>query len=344
MKKIGILGCGAWATTIARCFASNGHSVYILCHKDTYVTDINQSHENKIKLPGIKLSPTIVAIKEPDIFEECDCIVLACPSQHLDWITTIKPCIKKKTPLLNIIKGVVDTYLDDSRLEDNRNVKIINHNWLISSYIKYHFPDSSYAVLSGPNLASEISKDLPAASVIASSDLNLANQLQSYLSSSYFRVYTSSDVLGVELGGILKNMMAIAAGISDTLNLGQNAKSALIARGLQEMIRFGNAFGAQMDTFYGLSGLGDLVATCGSDLSRNYRCGVGLAQGMSLDDLLQTNQLTAEGARTTKLIHHLAQSMSIEMPVTAQVYAVLYEGKPCEAALNDLMLRRLTSE
>lgn len=206
------------------------------------------------------------------------------------------------------------------------------------------FPAYSVVVLCGPNLSKEIQHQLPAATVVASTDVEAAEAVQAVLSSSRFRVYTNSDPLGVELGGTLKNVIAIAAGVSDGLQLGTNAKAALVTRGLTEIIRIGNTWGAKTETFYGLSGLGDLLATCNSPLSRNYQVGYQLAQGKTLAETLTQLEGTAEGVNTTQVVIQRANQQKISVPITAQVYRLLQEEiTPCEA-LEALMLRDIKPE
>jgi glycerol-3-phosphate dehydrogenase (NAD(P)+) len=206
------------------------------------------------------------------------------------------------------------------------------------------FPNHAIAILSGPNLSKEIQQGLPAASAIASSNLAAAEQVQMAFSSARFRAYTNPDALGVELGGTLKNVIAIAVGACDGLNLGVNAKSALVTRGLAEMIRIGTYWGAKAETFYGLSGLGDLLATCSSPLSRNYQVGYGLAQGKSLAEVLDQLEGTAEGVNTTEVLVKLAEQQDIEMPISSQVYRLLRGEVTPQTAVEVLMQRNSKPE
>ncbi|MBC8123574.1 MAG: NAD(P)H-dependent glycerol-3-phosphate dehydrogenase, partial [Gemmatimonadaceae bacterium] len=206
------------------------------------------------------------------------------------------------------------------------------------------FPEHPLAVLSGPNLATEVRLGLPTATVVASCQLEAAQAIQRCFACERFRVYTSTDWLGVELGGVLKNVMAIAAGVSDALGLGNNAKAALITRGLAEMIRVGTHWGAQAETFFGLSGIGDLLATCNSSLSRNYQVGSGLGSGRSLSSILDTLEGTAEGVRTAFILAEYAHKSGLEVPITDQICAVLRAERSPLAALMALMNRRLREE
>jgi len=206
------------------------------------------------------------------------------------------------------------------------------------------FPDHAVVVLSGPNLSKEIEQSLPAASVVASCEATAAEQVQLVFSSARFRVYTNSDPVGVELGGTLKNVMAIAAGVCDGLHLGTNAKAALVTRGLTEMVRIGNYWGAKTETFYGLSGLGDLLATCNSSLSRNYQVGYQLAGGKSLTEILAHLPGTAEGVNTCQVLVQLARQKNIVIPITEQVYRLLQGEVTPRQALDELMLRNIKQE
>jgi len=216
--------------------------------------------------------------------------------------------------------------------------------WTPSQIWQAAFPEKPVVVLSGPNLSKEIQQQLPAATVVASSDARAAEVVQALFASSRFRVYTNFDPIGVELGGTLKNVVAIAAGVCDGLQLGTNAKAALVTRGLTEMVRIGNSWGAQTETFYGLSGLGDLLATCNSPLSRNYQVGYQLAQGKTLDEILSHLEGTAEGVNTTQVLFQLAAQQNITVPITTEVYRLLQGEITPRQALEALMLRDIKPE
>ena len=331
-KKIGIIGTGAWATAIAQLAAHNGHNVMIFCHREDYLHYFNKDHENKAKLPGVNLPSNIVGTANKADFKDMDIVFLGCPSQHIRMIESFVPILDEK-PIISLVKGMIMPKVLPE------NAEIIKQQCFISSYLHNLFPNSPVGVLSGPNLASEITQGLPATSVIASQDNSTVLSVQNVLSSEVFRVYTDSDYIGVELGGILKNIFAIAAGISDGLNLGYNAKAALITRSMQEMLRFGTYFGAEATTFFGLSGLGDLMTTC-SEKSRNYRYGFKLGK----EDVIEDNNITVEGVKTLPLIYEISQKSKLDMPIVTEVYNVVCKQKTAITALTDLMTRRLTSE
>ncbi|MFC1770837.1 NAD(P)H-dependent glycerol-3-phosphate dehydrogenase [Candidatus Margulisiibacteriota bacterium] len=327
MNKIGIIGCGAWGTTISLLFHQNNHRVKIWCHNSEIAELINTNHECPL-LKGIRLPDSIEANDSLEsIVKTSDFLVLAVASSYVTILDQIKSLGSK--PVLNLIKGLMEN----------------QESFFISDYLKQTCGPLNYALLSGPNLASEIARKLPSATVISSESQNLASQFQQMLSCESFRIYTSNDLRGVELGGILKNIMAIAAGVVDGLNLGNNAKSALMTRGLQEMIRFGvNCYNARKETFVGLSGLGDLITTCSSDKSRNWQVGNQLAKGKKLSEIQENMQAVAEGIKTTKIIYQLARENQVEMPITSQVYQVLYEHLSPPQAIANLMNRDLKSE
>ncbi|MFC1754281.1 NAD(P)H-dependent glycerol-3-phosphate dehydrogenase [Thermoproteota archaeon] len=327
IKNIGIIGCGAWGVTIAKLLAENGKHVSIWCHDKQIAEQINskKTHPN---LPGVILPDKIIAETEFNpVISASELLVSALASPYISQLIHIKP-FYKTVPVLSLTKGFME------------NEKSL----FISDYIKKILDNCPLAILSGPNLAEEIASGLPAASVIASDQPEIAALFQKQLSSVKFRVYTSRDVAGVELGGILKNIIAIASGGIDGLNLGSNLKSALMTRGIKEMIRFAEYYNAKQGTLYGLSGIGDLITTCSSPKSRNYTVGYELAKGNHLPQILSKLGVVAEGVKTTKIVYHIARSNQISMPITEQIYNVLYESKPVLKALEELMLRDLRSE
>ncbi len=324
MSKIVMLGCGAWATTVAQLAAENQHDVTIWCHKESYASAINTTHTNPFSLPDVPLLPIIRASLDLEhSLASNEFCILGVPSVYLPPVLSkVAGC---SIPVLSLVKGVLN-----------------DENWLLSSYFKAHdFPH--LAVLSGPNLAKEIARKKPAASVVACSKPDIAEAFQSLLSGPRFRIYTSTDTVGVECGGILKNVMAIAAGICDGLHLGQNAKSSLLTRGLKEISEFGKYLDANIETFYGLSGLGDLMATCHSDQSRNWKIGYGLGTGETLESLMAGSSIP-EGVRTTQFIAGLAKKLNIDMPITTQISKILSDNLSPYDALSILMQRELKSE
>jgi len=328
ITRIGVIGCGAWGITVAKICAENQLNVSIWCHHLDFANEIN-SHQADL-LPGILLPETLQATTDlKKIVTESDYLIIAVASNYIQIMEQIKDFYKQNTPLLVLTKGLLE---NQSTL-------------FVSDYIKSILGQASdISILSGPNIAIEIAARLPAASVIASESEEIAIKFQSLLSNSYFRVYRSSDMKGVILGGILKNVIAIAAGAIDGLGLGTNAKSALMARGLQEMIRLGIYFQAKSETFFGLSGLGDLITTCSSTNSRNWQAGFQIAKHQTIPDFSKVTTQIAEGVKSARIIHKLAQEVQIEMPITSAIYKVLYETKPIYTAIHELMQRTLKAE
>ncbi len=315
--KAFIIGPTAWGLTLGLLFSKKGEA-HILVRGEGEKLELEKNKESK-RLPGIDLSP-LRFTTEPEEIEKADILVIAVPSHRIgENLEKIKPYAKGK-PILSGVKG-----LD----EDGRRM---------SEIIKEKIPDSQVAVISGPNLSLEIARGLPAATVVASEDEELSKDIQKALSSERFRVYIQKDVIGVELGGALKNIIAIACGMSDGLGYGENAKASLMTRGIAEMIRLGVRMGAEPLTFSGLSGLGDLIATCSSPLSRNRRVGEELARGKKLEDILKTG-ITAEGIRTTKPALLLSKKHGVEMPITEEVGKVLFEELPPQKAVQNLLKR-----
>jgi glycerol-3-phosphate dehydrogenase (NAD(P)+) len=328
--KFAILGDGAWGTAIALLLAQRSdHHVTLWSAREENARILRERRENVRLLPGVPLSPAIALTT--DIAEAAagaDLCIAAIPTVYLrDTLQRIQPALTADRPVLSLAKGLeIGTSL--------RPTEIL-HQVLGSEQV---------AVLSGPSHAEEVSRGRPTTVVAASSDPDLARWIQQHFNTDRFRVYTNTDLIGVELAGALKNIIGIAAGISDGLNFGDNAKAALLTRGLVEMARFGMALGAEHETFFGLAGLGDLITTCVSRFGRNRHVGERLAQGEKLPAILASMSMVAEGVYTTRSVHDRAARMGISMPITAEVYRVLYEDKDPLAAVNDLMLRAPRSE
>jgi glycerol-3-phosphate dehydrogenase (NAD(P)+) len=329
-KTFGVLGAGAWGTAVALLLHEHpDHRVRLWCARSDRAGELLDARENRRFLPGVRL-PAELHITHDLIaaIADADLIVAAVPTVYMRQ--TLEPLGRlgpSRAPLLSLAKGVeIGTF--------HRPTEILRE--LTGC--------ERLAVLSGPSHAEEVSRGLPTSVVAASSDAKLAQWIQASFTTERFRVYTNPDVIGVELAGALKNVIAIAAGISDGLGFGDNAKAALLTRGLVEMARFGVAFGAEHATFYGLAGLGDLMTTCVSPHGRNRRVGLRLAAGESLEAILKSTEAVAEGVYTTKSVYERIRPMGIEMPILSEVYRMLYEGKPPKQAVADLMLRRLVAE
>ncbi len=329
--KVTVIGCGAWGTTLGKILAENGHDVFIWSHDQAISRDINEEYENKKLLPGIVLPENLRAVNTfSEALSGSSLVVLVTASAFFkETLLKIKDFLTPEMLLVSATKGLHEG--DDRRM---------------SELIFEVLPDfrSRTAVLSGPNISKEIALGKPAVTVIASENKETAKTIQQLFNRDYFRVYTNNDVVGTEFGGTLKNVIAIVAGIIDGLKLGDNAKSALMVRGILEMSRLAVKLGAQQQTLFGLSGMGDLITTCSSELSRNHYVGEQLAAGKSLKEILGGMTAVAEGVATTRAAYELAQKNKIEMPVTEQLYKLLYENKKIAEAINDLMNRDLKAE
>jgi glycerol-3-phosphate dehydrogenase (NAD(P)+) len=330
--EIGIIGAGGWGTALAKVIAEKGQRVTLWCHGAENFRAIVESRENRIYLPGITLPKTVLATQSLDnAVTGKHLLVCALPSHVVrEVLSQIAPKIGAEAMILCATKGL-----------EEGSLKTMGE--LFSEVFGIE-RKRRHAFLSGPTFASEVARELPAAVTVAALDAALARAIQQILSTQNLRVYTSSDVIGVQMGGVVKNVIAIAAGISDGLKLGHNARAALITRGLAEMTRLAARMGADPLTLAGLPGLGDLVLTCAGDLSRNRRVGLQIAAGRSLKEITDSTPMIAEGVRNTRSLYTLAKRLEVEMPIVEQMYAVLYADKnPAEAA-QELMQRSLKAE
>lgn len=332
MSSIGVIGAGSWGTTLADLLAKKGHEVILWAYEADLVKEMTTTGVNAAFLPGIKLSSRLRYTNSlQEVATGKDIILCVAPTQVFrSVITGVLPHITEGTLLVNAAKGIeLDTLMTISQ---------------ISAEL---LPPSIYAnfsVLSGPSFAREVALEMPTAVVAAAPDATVARKIQEAFSTPLFRVYTNSDMVGVELGGSIKNVIAIAAGISDGMGLGYNPRAALITRGLAEIARLGLALGGHSATFAGLAGMGDLVLTCTGDLSRNRTVGMQLGEGKKLKEILAGMHMVAEGVKTTESTYHLARKLGVEMPITEQVYQVLYEDKTPRQAMMELMNRGLKAE
>ncbi|PIS28115.1 glycerol-3-phosphate dehydrogenase [Candidatus Saganbacteria bacterium CG08_land_8_20_14_0_20_45_16] len=328
MKKISVLGAGAWGTTLAILLAEAGNEVTLWAFEKEVADEINLSRENKSFLPGFQVPENITITNKSDITKEADLYFIVVPTQFLRSVCQkFKKIISPEKIIVSASKGIE---LNTLKLPLEIIEEELGHKKLVA--------------LSGPNLSKEIAQGLPAAAVAAANDPTLAKTVQETLMLERFRVYASQDPLGVELGGALKNVIAIAAGVVDGFKLGNNATASLIIRGMAEISRLGKAMGAKPATFMGLSGMGDLITTCGSKLSRNHCVGEQISQGKKLKDILASMKSVAEGVATAKAAQALAKKYQVDMPVTNEIYKVLYEDKNPLESINDLMTRNATSE
>jgi glycerol-3-phosphate dehydrogenase (NAD(P)+) len=328
MSYISVIGAGSWGTTLACLLSDKGYDVTLWVHEKDLSEEINKTRINMTYLPDITIPDDVrVTHNIDEALKKARYVLNAVPSQYVRAVfKEAFPCMLDEAIIISVSKGIEKGTL------------------LTVSSILNEFSNHLVAVLSGPSFAKEVTKKLPTAVTLATEDKNTGFILQEIFNINNFRVYTHDDVLGVEIGGALKNVMAIASGISDSLGLGNNARASLITRGLVEMTRLGVAMGAKERTFSGLSGIGDLLLTCTSPLSRNYTVGVKLGQGMKIKDILSQTRSVAEGVETAESAHELSKKHNIEMPIVEQVYKVIYDDKDPALAVKDLMERSLKSE
>jgi glycerol-3-phosphate dehydrogenase (NAD(P)+) len=324
--NVTIIGAGAWGTALGNLLSQNGHAVTLWGHDPAHLAQMSRSGRNEMYLPGVEVSRAIRF--EPELersVKAAGWVVIAVPSRYFRDITG----------RLSHFQGVAVSVTKGIEYESGLTM---------SGILAATMPKAAAAVLSGPSLALEVARETPSAVVAAHRDPEIARQVQVLFHRPAFRVYRSQDVLGVELGGAIKNVVALAAGVCDGLGLGDNAKAGLITRGLAEMRRLGMACGANAETFSGLSGLGDLVATCHSRLSRNRTFGERAGRGEKIADILSSTRSVAEGYPTARAAYQLARKLGIAMPIVDEVHALLYEGKEARRALQDLISRDMKQE
>lgn len=330
--NISVLGAGGWGTTLAIILHYNGHNVTLWEYKKDYVKLLSKKRENEIYLPGIKIPEEInITHHFEESTSKMNLIILAVPSQYLRGvIRKANYSDIKNSILVSVAKGIE-----------------IKSLMTMSQMLKDVFPEldhSQIGVLSGPSHAEEVSRRIPTAVVAASKDLDTSRTIQSSFITSYFRVYSSRDILGVELGGAFKNVIAIGAGIIDGAKFGDNTKAAIMTRGIAEISRLGVALGAEPETFAGLSGMGDLIVTCMSKHSRNRYVGEQIGAGKKLKEVLKSMNMVAEGVETSRSASQLAKKHNVETPITGEVYKILFDDKDPVKATTDLMTRDMKME
>jgi glycerol-3-phosphate dehydrogenase (NAD(P)+) len=332
MEKIAVIGAGSWGTALAIVLADNGHDVRLFGRREDQISEVNESHTNEQYLPGVQLPVGIVGHTSLEqAVEDVSCIVLVTPTKAMrSVLKNLKQVLKKEITIVHASKGI----------EPDTHKRI-------SEMIEEELPSErrkSVVVLSGPSHAEEVSRRMPTTVTVSSKSEQGQEFVQDLFINTNFRVYTNSDIIGVELGGALKNIIALGAGLCDGLGHGDNAKAALMTRGLAEISRLGTKMGANPLTFAGLTGIGDLIVTCTSVHSRNWRAGNMLGKGQKLEGVLESMGMAVEGVRTTKAAYQLAKQEGVEMPITSQIYEVLFNDKSAEVALDDLMGRGKTQE
>lgn len=329
MARIGVIGAGSWGTALAKVLGENGHRVTVWARRPELVEALALQHCSPDYLPGIVLPETLrFTANLAEATREANFILLTTPSHGLRDVLQPLRSLSSAAIVISTVKGIeTDTLLRMSEV--------------ITSLLDDSPP---VVVLSGPNLAVEVANQIPTATVVASEDFAAAKAVQEIFMNRYFRVYTDHDVVGVELGGALKNIIALAAGVVDGAGFGDNTKAALMTRGLVEITRLGVKLGADPLTFSGLSGMGDLFVTCMSRKSRNRYVGEEIGKGRKLQEILKEMMMVAEGVRTTQAAYRLAQQHSVEMPITAEIYQILFENKDAKQAMHALMTREAKRE
>jgi len=329
IRETAIIGAGGWGTALAALWSKRGDAITLWGHNAERTEKIRITRENADYLPGLKLPETIQVTSKLADCAGADLIVFVTPSMALRSVADRLSGLlsNHEAVLLSCTKGI----------EHGSGMRM-------SEILDQVFPQNTIAVLSGPNLAVEVARDLPTATVLGCRVQECAEELQRHLGSERFRIYSSDETIGIELGGALKNVFAISAGASDGFGLGDNSKAALVTRSLAELLRLGTAMGGNPRTFYGLSGAGDLIATCFSQHSRNRRVGEQLGRGKTLDEIASGTHMVAEGIPTAKSARECARKLNIETPIIDQVYSILYEGKRPDQALQELLGRDQKAE
>jgi glycerol-3-phosphate dehydrogenase (NAD(P)+) len=329
MTKAAVIGAGAWGTALADVLARNGHDVVLWALEPDVVATVNDTHENHRFLEGFALAPSLRATTSlAEAVSDAAMVCVATPSQHLRRVlASAAPMLSQRAIICVASKGIEQESLA-----------------LMSNVVADEVPGSPIVAISGPSFAAEVVARQPTAIVAASDDIVAAEAAQEWFSNSHLRIYTHDDIIGVELGGALKNVMAVATGIVEGAGFGFNSRAALITRGLAEMTRLGTALGAQAATFAGLAGIGDLVLTCTGSLSRNRAVGLAVGKGATLDEALHGKETVAEGVQTTRSALALSTREGVEMPIVTMVHRILFDHYPAREAIGELMSRELRSE
>ena len=324
MAKVSIIGAGSWGMALSLVLHKNGHEVTIWSIMEPEIAMLKTEHENKDKLPGVKLPEDMLFTTDlKEAVCDRDLLILAVPSPYTrSTAHLLGGVVEKGQIIVNVAKGIEESTLDT-----------------LSDIVHEEVPQAKVAVLSGPSHAEEVGRGIPTTCVVGAKEKATAEYVQNIFMNEVFRVYTSPDVLGIELGGALKNVVALAAGIADGLGYGDNTKAALITRGISEIARLGVKMGGKIETFCGLTGIGDLIVTCASMHSRNRRAGILIGKGASMEEAMKEVKMVVEGVYSTKAAVALAKKYKVDMPIIEQVDAILFEGKPAADAVSELMLR-----
>lgn len=324
MAKVSVIGAGSWGMAIAKVLETNGHDVIVWSHREEEAVQLAKKRENESKLPGVKLSEHAQFTSDLEqAVKEQKVLILAVPSTAVRMTARrMAPYVQPGAVIVNLAKGIEEHTL-----------------MILTDIIEQEIPGANAAVLSGPSHAEEVGRGIPTTVVAGAKDQKTAELIQNIFMNQVFRVYTSPDMLGIELGGALKNVIALAAGVADGLGCGDNTKAALITRGIKEMSRLGTAMGGKMETFNGLTGIGDLIVTCASVHSRNRKAGYLIGQGRTMQEAMEEVKMVVEGVYSAKAAMVLAGTYGVNMPIVEQVNKVLFENKSAREAMEDLMLR-----
>lgn len=324
MARISIIGAGSWGTALAVLLYKNGHHVTVWSVIEAEIKMLQKEHEHKDKLPGVKLPEDMAFTTDLEqAVTGAEVLVLAVPSPYTRSTShSMAPLVREGQKIVNVAKGIEEKTL-----------------LTLSQIIEEEIPQANVAVLSGPSHAEEVGRGIPTTIVVGAKDKETAEYLQNIFMNEVFRVYISPDVLGIELGAALKNVVALAAGIADGLGYGDNTKAALITRGITEIARLGVAMGGKFETFCGLTGIGDLIVTCASMHSRNRRAGILIGQGYTMKQAMDEVKMVVEGVYSAKAAMGLAKKYNVQLPIIEQVNAVLFEGQLADEAVKNLMLR-----
>lgn len=323
MDNIAVLGGGSWGTALANLLANKGYHVSVWLRNEEQAEEINRVRENRKYLPGVKLSDNLDFTTDLDVVKGKEIVISAIPTQNSrEVFKKIKGRIEDNAILVNVSKGLE-----------------VGTLFRISEIANQELPEVRYCVLSGPSHAEEVGRDIPTTVVVSSKSREVAEKIQDVFMTSRFRVYTNPDVVGVEIGGALKNIIALAAGVSDGFGYGDNTKAALMSRGFIEMAKLGLKMGASGITFSGLSGVGDLIVTCTSQHSRNRRAGIMMGEGMTASEATEKVGMVVEGIKTTKAAYEISKKYDVDMPITKELYKIIFENLPVEKALENLMGR-----
>lgn len=324
MANVGVVGAGSWGTALALVLEKNGHQVTLWSSRETKAKELSEFRENTDKLPGVKIPENIVITADMETaVKGKELVVLGVPSLYIrSTAAKMAPFVQDGQIVVNVSKGIEESTL-----------------YTMTDVILDEIPNADVAVLSGPSHAEEVSRYIPTTVVAGAKSRKTAEKIQQIFMNEAFRVYTSPDMLGIEVGGALKNVIALAAGITDGLGFGDNTKAALITRGIAEMSRLGVAMGGYQETFSGLAGMGDLIVTCASKHSRNRKAGYLIGKGYTMQEAMDEVKMVVEGVHSAKAALKLAEKYYVRMPIIEQVNAVLFNGKPATEAVRDLMVR-----